>query len=180
MKLKNKIVKILLIAISLIILLSISVLVYEVTLSSRYSKIIKNESQKYNLNYITVLSLIKTESNFNKNAKSNKNAVGLMQIKNETALYVAKLYNIENTDLCNENSNIQIGVAYLDYLTKKFKYEDVVLCAYNAGEGTVSKWIEKGYIVNGKINYVPYVETKNYLSKIQKLKNFYTIFYKTP
>ena len=43
MKLKNKIVKILLIAISLIIFLSISVLVYEVTLSSRYSKIIKNE-----------------------------------------------------------------------------------------------------------------------------------------
>ncbi|MBQ9781638.1 MAG: lytic transglycosylase domain-containing protein [Clostridia bacterium] len=177
---KRKVVKILSILLSLIIFLSISILIFEVTISSKYSKIVKSECQKYNLDYIMVLSLIKTESNFNKNAKSNKNAIGLMQIKDETAIYVSKLYDIKYDDLYNVNSNVQLGVAYLDYLTKKFKYEDLVLCSYNAGEGAVSKWIEKGYIVDGKIKYVPYSETKNYLLKIKKLKNFYTIFYKTP
>ena len=137
----------------------------------------KAECEKYNLNHITVISLIKTESNFNKNAKSNKNAIGLMQIKEETANYVSKMYGIKYDDLYDSKSNIKIGVAYLDYLTKKFNHEDLVLCAYNAGEGTVFRWMERGYIVDNKINYIPYKETRNYLTKIKKLKNFYTIFF---
>ena len=146
-------------------------------LSGKYYDLVKSECDKYGLNHITVLSLIKTESNFNKNAKSNKNAIGLMQIKEETARYVSKMYDIECDDLYDYNANIKIGVAYLDYLTKKFVYEDLVLCSYNAGEGTVFRWKKKGYIINDKINYIPYKETRNYLSKVKKLKNFYTIFY---
>ncbi len=158
-------------------LIIFSFIVYETVLSGRYYDLVKAECEKYNLNHITVISLIKTESNFNKNAKSNKNAIGLMQIKEGTANYVSKMYDIKYDDLYDYKSNIKIGVAYLDYLTKKFNYEDLVLCAYNAGEGTVSRWMERGYIVDNEINYIPYKETRNYLTKIKKLKNFYTIFY---
>ncbi len=162
---------------SIILAVLVGYIFYEVSLSSRYYKLVKSECEKYGLNSITVISLIKTESNFNKNAKSTKNAKGLMQIKDQTAKYVSELYNIEYDDLFDYKSNVKLGVAYLDYLTKKFKYEDVVLCAYNAGESVVNSWKEKGYIKNDDINYIPYKETKNYLTKIKKLKNFYTIFY---
>lgn len=177
MKLKRVAIKIICIVLILIIFLVFSFIVYQTTLSGRYYNLVKSECDKYNLNSITVMSLIKTESNFDKNAKSNKNAIGLMQIKQETAFYVSKMYDIKYDDLYDYTSNIALGVAYLDYLTKKFVNEDLVLCAYNAGEGTVLSWKEKGYIVNDKINYIPYKETRNYLTKIKKLKNFYSIFY---
>ncbi len=155
-------------------------LFYELYLSNKYYSLIVGECEKYSLNAVTVLSLIKTESNFNVNAKSDKKALGLMQIKQKTANYVAGIYNLESGDLFDYNYNIKIGVAYLDYLTKKFIYEDVAICSYNAGEGVVASWQQKGYIVGNKIINIPFKETKNYLSKIKKLKNFYSIFYKTP
>lgn len=177
MKLSKTTIKLALTLLILVITPLLSLLIYEIYLSSKYYSVIKYECDKYGLNHITVISLIKTESNFNQNAKSRKNAIGLMQIKESTAKYVATLYDIEYIDLYDYKSNITLGVAYLDYLTKKFNYEDLVICAYNAGEGVLSKWIEKGYVEDDKINYIPYKETKNYLSKIKKLKNFYSIFY---
>lgn len=56
-------------------------------LSTQYFFTIKEELARYDtrLNEQIILSIIKTESNFNKNARSNKGALGLMQIMPNTA-----------------------------------------------------------------------------------------------
>ena len=48
-------------------------------------------AKTYDLNPAIIASIINVESSFNKNAKSSKNAIGLMQIKLETANYLNAL-----------------------------------------------------------------------------------------
>ena len=121
-----------------------------------------------------IFALIKAESNFKEEAVSHKDAIGLMQIMEETAIDVAKKYDInidENNakeEILNTDNNINIGTKYLSVLLEKYKNVEVAVAAYNAGIGTVDKWIEQGTIkADGTdIENVPYKETNNYVRKI--------------
>ncbi|GFR34887.1 hypothetical protein TCEA9_06990 [Thermobrachium celere] len=63
-----------------------------------------------------VFAVIKVESNFDKNAVSNKGAVGLMQIKPSTAEYISNLLKDDSFDkskLFDPDLNIRYGCFYL-------------------------------------------------------------------
>ena len=128
--------------------------------------------------YKLIASIINTESGFNKKAKSNKGAIGLMQIKIETANYLNQLdkqENITEDELFNPVINIEYGCKYLNYLLKKFEDTNTALAAYNAGETRVRTWLKtEQYSINGKsVNYIPYKETRNYINKINKDLKYY-------
>lgn len=116
------------------------------------------------------LAVIKAESDFDARAKSKKGAIGLMQLMPDTANFVwltmlgGKTMLTEN-DLYEPELNVKIGIRYLEYLLSKFD-EKWAICAYNAGEGTVCRWISGG-------GQVEYEETRNYLKKV----NFYKTVY---
>lgn len=145
--------------------------VFLAELNTQYFFVIKEELSRYDtaLNEQIILSIIKTESNFDKSAKSKKGAVGLMQIIPATAHFVTCEMRKEGRNLTgnllNEKENIAIGVWYLTYLEKKFGTLDYVLVGYNAGETVAKKWERQ----NIKPKDVPYKETKNYVKKV----NFY-------
>ena len=110
----------------------------------RYESYIKEYSKAENLNATMVASLIKTESNFNKNAVSKKGAVGLMQILPATGKWICETYfdfEFDESMLYEPETNIKIGTKYLSYLFTKFDDEVAVLACYNAGEGVVKNWI---------------------------------------
>ena len=67
-----------------------------------------------------VYAVIKAESGFRKNAKSDAGAVGLMQIMPATAFFVRQLYALPDGDLFEPSYNILIGTHYLQYLFEKF------------------------------------------------------------
>ena len=50
---------------------------------------------EYNVEENLIFALIKAESNFDENAVSHKNAIGLMQIMEETADDIATRYGID-------------------------------------------------------------------------------------
>ncbi len=133
------------------------------------------ESAKYYSNAVGVdlaltLAVIKTESGFDKNAVSNKGAVGLMQLMPETAKFIAKKigYN-EKIDLLNQDVNVMLGVNYLKYLLDKFGAEEPSIWAYNAGEGRVKIWLESG------LKTPPLAQTKIYTKKVLRRKKLYKI-----
>ena len=142
-----------------------------------YKEIIIENCDKYNFEYGFVASLINAESGFNKDAISNKGAVGLMQIMPQTAQFVCQKIN-ESYDfnkLKDPSFNIKTGTYYLKYLKSKFDDEVVLLCAYNAGEGVVSNWLKNNeYSLDGKtLNKIPYSSTNAYVEKIFKTRKIY-------
>lgn len=101
-----------------------------------------------------VIALIGTESNFDPNARSPKNAFGLMQLIPETAA------RFEVADVLDPTQNLRGGMAYLSWLLSYYRGDVILaLAAYNAGEGAVDRY--KGV--------PPYPETMAYVQRIRAL-----------
>ena len=145
----------------------------------KYKKAINFYAGLNNLSPSLVASIINTESSFNKNAKSSKGAIGLMQLLPSTAKWVAEQNNIEYLEekLYNAEYNIQLGSIYLKYLINKFDCENTAIIAYNAGEGIVSAWLNNEKHSNDKktLYNIPYKESENYLNKVKSSINIYKL-----
>ena len=140
-------------------------------------------SSEYNIPPAIIASIINAESSYRANARSNKGACGLMQIKVSTANYIAEqqhLNTVSESDLYDATTNIKYGTLYLKYLINKFTVLDTALAAYNAGETIVRSWLNNGInSIDGKnLSYIPYAETREYMVKIQNNMKFYAKIYK--
>ncbi|MBP5466362.1 MAG: lytic transglycosylase domain-containing protein [Clostridia bacterium] len=144
-----------------------------------YKEEIIAAADKYNLDAAFLFGVVKTESGFNANAVSGKGAVGLMQITPSTAEYIAKRRKISEYDLLDAATNLDFGAYYLKYLSEKFYGITEVAAAYNAGEGTVRKWLKnEEYSPDGcTLETIPYAETSAYVEKIRKSLKRYRKLY---
>lgn len=148
-----------------------------------YSEIIVESAKKYNLDPYLVLAVIKTESAFDKEAKSSQNAMGLMQITGSTAKWIAEKNNVSNfkeSDLYDPQTNIQMGCWYLNNLSQEFGGKlQLVLAAYNGGRGNVNKWLQDStYSDDGKnLKVIPYKETDEYVKKVEVNMKMYRDLY---
>lgn len=185
---KNKKIFIIIIAI-LIIVVFLGIFknkILKIIYPKTYKEIVSVYSEKYNVEENLVFALIKAESNFNSEAVSHRNAIGVMQIMEETAKDVANKNSIkiENENIKQEllkiDNNINIGTKYLSTLLEKYKNKEIAVAAYNAGIGTVDGWIQKGIIKSdgSDIENIPYKETNNYVRKILRNYKLYEELYK--
>ncbi|MBO5851371.1 MAG: lytic transglycosylase domain-containing protein [Clostridia bacterium] len=156
----------------LLVILPLAFLYLNVGGFNYYLKCVEYYSNKYGIEKELVLSIIKTESNFNPKAVSQKGAVGIMQIMPKTAEFIASELKVSNYDLFDYNTSINFGVYYLSYLTKKYSNEHIVICSYNAGETRVNSWVKLGLL---KDNETPYKETTNYLKRVKLRKKLYSL-----
>lgn len=165
----------------LIFLITILFSAFFLPFKTQYISTFSQISNQNGVDLSLALAIAKAESKFDKNAKSAKGAIGLMQIKLETANYVLQKNGrdqLTEEQLFLPQNNILCGIKYLAYLQTRFEDEDSIICAYNAGETAVAGWLkDKAYSQNGKtLDFVPFKETKNYLSKVKFNKHIYQIF----
>ncbi len=121
--------------------------------SVSYDDIIKAASQKYKVPESLIKAVIKQESNFNKNAVSEKGAQGLMQLMPVTAeiLGVEDPFDIEE--------NIFAGTRYLRGLINMYDANlNRALAAYNAGPQRVKGVIPE---ISETVNFIDSV-LRNY------------------
>ena len=98
-----------------------------------------------------VLAVIGIESAGRKDAVSSAGAQGLMQLIPATAARFGV------SDSSDPVQNIKGGVAYLDWLMKRFDHDPLmVIAAYNAGEGAI----------DANAGVPPYAETRDYVPKV--------------
>lgn len=148
-----------------------------------YQTLIKKYSEKYDVDPYLVAAIINVESKFDKNAVSNKNARGLMQIAPITGKWASEELNIDDfdvEDLFDPELNIMIGSWYLNILSQEFDNNlQLILAAYNAGSGNVVRWLQnKMYSEDGKsLMIIPFTETKDFVKKVQKNISIYKILY---
>lgn len=145
----------------------------------KYKECVYACADEYELDKSLIFSVIKVESGFNERAVSSAGAKGLMQITDRTGAYIAEKLGVKEYDLLDAKTNIAFGSFYLRYLYDKFENLEVVLAAYNAGEGKVSLWLEnKEYSEDGvTLLRVPYAETEAYIEKIKKTFSKYKKLY---
>lgn len=148
----------------------------------KYSEYVEKYAEEYNIDKYLVYAIIKAESNFEENAKSTSNAVGLMQIMESTAIETANKIDLQisQEELFNPDINIKIGLKYFTSLLEKYNNNyNLAIIAYNAGIGNVDKWIQEGIIKEDgtDIENVPFKETNNYVRKILRDYEIYKELY---
>jgi hypothetical protein len=118
-----------------------------------FDELIEREARKQNIDASFVSALIRAESNYEPRAISGKGARGLMQLMPATARRLAVSRPFDAA------ANVRGGVRYLRELVDRFGHRpDLVLAAYNAGEGAVESY--------GGVP--PYRETIAYVSRIMR------------
>ena len=187
-RLKNKKILVcgLIILILIVFLIVLKNKIQRIFYPKLHEEFVSMYSDEYGVDENLVFAVIKAESNFQEDAVSHKDALGLMQIMKETAEDVARKYNIEidfnnsEREILNVQNNIKIGTKYLAVLFEKYKNIEVAVAAYNAGIGTVDNWIEKEIIKSdgSDIENIPYKETNNYVRKILRNYKIYQDLYK--
>jgi soluble lytic murein transglycosylase len=105
------------------------------------------ESAKRGFDPLFVLAVIQTESHFDPTVLGSFGEIGLMQVKPDTAKWIAQKENIPfkgKASLKNPVVNIRIGVAYMSYLRNKFEGSAYrYVAAYNMGPGNVKRMISQ-------------------------------------
>lgn len=150
----------------------------------KYMNYIKSSAQTYNIDPYLIMSIIKSESNFESDAVSHKSATGLMQIMEPTAKWLAEKMELDSFDysqITDPALNINMGCYYIDYLLDRYDGNvENALAAYNAGQGTVNGWLaNKDYSKDGKtLTQIPYPETRNYVRRTLANEKMYRLLYK--
>jgi len=110
-------------------------------------------STDYKIDPLLILAVIKHESKGNPSAKGayssggHSGALGLMQIKYESALEVAGSVGIKINspqDLFDPEKNLMVGTAYLLRLIAKYKNLQYALIAYNVGFVSLNEKLKSG------------------------------------
>jgi soluble lytic murein transglycosylase len=112
------------------------------------SRAILQESEKYQIDPVFVVAIIKTESRFNPLVVGRHGEIGLMQVKPDTAKWIADKVGIpwNGADtLRNPTMNVKIGMAYMQYLRDSFDgHANKYVSAYNMGALNVRRKYSAG------------------------------------
>ena len=166
----------------IVIFIDIPTKIQKIVYKKQYSEYVTKYANEYNIDENLIYAVIKAESNFKNDAKSSKDAMGLMQLMKDTAKEVSQKINLQIDDdkieqkLLDVEININLGTKYLSDLIDRYQNIELAVTAYNAGIGTVNNWIEKGIIKSdgSDIEKVPYKETNNYVRKILRDYKIYS------
>lgn len=125
-----------------------------------------------------VYALVRQESRFDPNIKSRSGAIGLMQIKAETAARAVGDDKLKHDPAALKNPavNLRVGQAYVGKLLRAVKGDVIrAVAAYNCGPGVIDKLVAKlGENVDSLmlVESLPKGQTRNYVQRV--MANYWT------
>lgn len=115
--------------------------------SQAVAQTIIDQSLKYGFDPIFLMSVIQGESSFRPDMIGGVGEIGLMQIRPETAEWIAKRFDLKFTgksSLFDPSTNVRIGAAFLSYLRDRFDdHAQLYIAAYNMGQRNVDEALDK-------------------------------------
>ncbi|ABZ74644.1 Lytic transglycosylase catalytic [Shewanella halifaxensis HAW-EB4] len=123
---------------------------------NKYINYARSASRKHGISTDLIMAIMETESSFNPLARSRSNALGLMQIKANTAgrdyfsLIQGYTHTPSSAYLYDPAKNIEVGTGYLKILSTRYlagikhpkKREYAVISSYNGGAGNLWKSLD--------------------------------------
>ena len=151
----------------------------------KYAEYVEYYAGKYDIDPFILYAVIRTESNFDPDARSNVDARGLMQITEETFDWIkskiAPSEALTFEDLYDPETNIRFGSYFMSYSLLRYQSDlPTAAAAYHSGWGTVDALLADGaYSVDGKtLDHYPYPQMRQYVHKIttsyQRYKELYS------
>lgn len=137
-----------------------------------YFETVSQAASRFGVSVEFIYSIMRQESSFNPQARSQMDAFGLMQLLPEVAKRSAEANAIEYAhpeDLYEPYINIPIGSAHLRELWDKYNGELVLAVAsYNASENAILGWLKTRYRGDTLefIEDIPYDETRDYVKLV--------------
>lgn len=143
-----------------------------------YIDLAKRYGEEYNVRWELVMAVINCESKFDPEAVSERDAVGLMQLTEETFSDMRKKVGDDESVTFeayakDPETNIKYGTRYLQFLLEYFEGDKIAaVAAYNAGLSNVKKWLRE----DGKlaIEEIEFPETATYVKKVLKAEQQYS------
>ncbi len=186
-KQKTTLIVLTLVAVFLILAILAGIFAVRSRFRLKYPELIRKYSAEYGLDPTYVAGVIYTESKFRERAVSRVGARGLMQIMPKTGAEIAQALG-ERLDpedpedlerLFDPETSIRYGCYYLRQQLDRFDQNAAVtLAAYNAGPEKAAKWLkEYGLDDDGRIRYIPYPETSNYVTRVFGAQKIYAFLY---
>ncbi len=121
---------------------------------TQYDNLISDVAHRHQIDPLLLHAVIKQESGYHNTAASHVGARGLMQIMPDTG----KSLGVDPGNLHNAELNVDAGARLLRKLYFRYNGDfQLVLAAYNAGEGAVHKYGNR---------VPPYPETQNYVRAV--------------
>ena len=122
-----------------------------------------------------IYAFIHQESRFNKNAKSHRGAMGLMQVMPSTAKFISTNKQVKrgNSNILKiPEINLDVGQEYIEYLLKLKSVNNNLIyltAAYNGGPGNLQKWQNNINYLDDPLFFmesIPSRETRWFIEKV--------------
>jgi len=122
-----------------------------------------------------IYAFVHQESMFNENAKSQRGAMGLMQVMPATAKFIStnKQVKRNNSSILHiPEINLEVGQEYIEYLLKLKSVDQNLIylaAAYNGGPGNLRKWKKNTNYLDDPLFFmesIPSRETRWFIEKV--------------
>ena len=149
----------------------------------KYADTVLAAAEEYGISPSLIYGIIHAESSFNPSAHSSADAVGLMQITDDTYRWALQRAGAEDTynpdTLLDPVANIRCGTYILHLLSEKFENTQTVLAAYNAGQGHVRQWLADPTCSTDGVTlfHIPFSETEEFIRRVLTAKQRYQRIY---
>ena len=150
----------------------------------KYSRQVEQWAAEYELDPLLVYAFIRTESGFDPAATSSVEARGLMQMTEETFLWmrskIAPNEPLTFADLYSPDTAIRFGCYYLHLCMVRYKGDvSTAAAAYHSGWGTVDQLLQiEEHSADGEtLQGFPYNQMHHYVNKITACYQTYQRLY---
>lgn len=152
---------------------------------SPYRDALQSPLREHQLEEAWVYGLMRQESRFTQQAKSNVGAAGLMQIMPDTARWAARRIGLKGyrKGLIHQlDVNLRLGTFYMKNVYNMFDDNPVLAsAAYNAGPSRARQWRGTRPLEGAiYVETIPFDETRDYVKKVMSNTIYYSKLFGQP
>ncbi len=144
-----------------------------------YRNMIETNAQDNDLDPSWVYGILRQESAFMTDARSDVGALGLMQLMPRTGWLTGlriHLFVRSDSAILNVANNLRLGTSYLKtVLDDNGGREVLATAAYNAGPNRIRQWLPQTRTLDADtwVDTIPYRETRNYVKNVMTFSTVY-------
>ena len=148
-----------------------------------YKQHVVRYAGEYGVDPRLLLAIMRQESRFDPNARSNAAARGLMQFTLPTASRISgrvKRDAFEQDDLYDPATSIQFGSRYVADLFLEFPNQaEAVAASYNGGEDNMRRWLNRSRseLPDRYVSEIAYAQSKDYVQNVLNNYRMYKYLY---